>query len=154
GRLGDRRTTLRDARLEDLLDTGQTLGDVVGRGHTTGVERPHRQLGAGLADRLRRDDADGLADVHELAGGQRTAVALGTRAGAGLAGEHGAHPHGLDAGRDQLADLDVAEVVTRSDEQLAGLGVGDVDRRGAGVRRGLDVVVLADQAVLAPNADA
>jgi len=42
------------------------VGDV-GTGHTTGVEGTHRQLGAGLADGLRRDDADGLADVHPLA---------------------------------------------------------------------------------------
>jgi hypothetical protein len=51
-------------------DARQTLRDVVA-GHTTGVEGTHRQLGAGLADRLGRDDADGLADVDELAGGQR-----------------------------------------------------------------------------------
>src|SRR3954447_10594197 len=54
--------TLRDPRLEDLLHTWQTLRDVVGRGDTAGVERPHRQLGAGLTDRLGGDDADGLTD--------------------------------------------------------------------------------------------
>ncbi len=43
---------------------------------TTGVEGTHRQLRAGLTDRLGGDDADRLADVDELAGGQRTAVAL------------------------------------------------------------------------------
>src|SRR4029079_1804256 len=66
GGLGDRRTPLRAARLEDLLATRQTLRDVVGRGHTAGVEGPHRQLGAGLADRLGGDDADRLARVAAL----------------------------------------------------------------------------------------
>ncbi len=74
GDLGDRGDTLGDAGLEELLDTRQTVGDV-GTGHTTGVEGTHRQLGAGLTDRLGGDDADRLADVDQLAGGQRTAVA-------------------------------------------------------------------------------
>jgi hypothetical protein len=34
---------------------------------TTGVEGPHGQLRTGLSDRLGRDDADGLSDVHEVA---------------------------------------------------------------------------------------
>ena len=59
--------------------------------HTTGVEGTHRQLGAGLADGLGGDDADRLADVHQLAGGQRAAVALGADADLGLADQ--------DAGR-------------------------------------------------------
>src|SRR5690606_5701550 len=87
GSLGDRRAALGRARLEQLHHTGQTLGDVVGRGHTTGVEGPHRQLGAGLTDRLGGDDPDRLADVDELAGGQRTAVALGAGSGAGVTGQ-------------------------------------------------------------------
>ena len=61
---------------------GQAVGDVLTR-DTTGVEGAHRQLGAGLADRLGGDDADRLADVDDLAGGQRAAVA--GRAGADLA---------------------------------------------------------------------
>jgi hypothetical protein len=39
------------------------------------VEGTHRELGARLADGLRRDDADRLADVDEVAGGQVAAVA-------------------------------------------------------------------------------
>src|SRR5690606_7157653 len=119
-----------------------TLGDVVGRGHTTGVEGPHRQLGAGLTDRLGGDDADRLADVDELAGGQRTAVALGAGAGAGVTGQDRADLDLGDPGGDQLGDLDVAEVVTGRSEDLAGLRVRDVDRRRAGVRRGLGVLRL------------
>ena len=80
GELGDRSDTLGRAGLEQLDDTRQTLGDVVGRRGTTGVEGPHRQLRARLTDRLGGDDADRLADVDELARRERAAVALGARA--------------------------------------------------------------------------
>ena len=43
------------------------------------VEGPHRQLRAGLANRLRRDDADGLAELDRLAGREVAAVALGAQ---------------------------------------------------------------------------
>jgi hypothetical protein len=46
--------------LEQLLDARQTGGDVE-PGDAAGMERPHRQLGARLTDRLGGDDADGLA---------------------------------------------------------------------------------------------
>ena len=84
GHLADRSHTLGGARLEQLDDTRQTVGDVLTR-DTAGVERAHGQLRAGLADGLRGDDADGLADVDQLAAGQRTAVAGG--AGADLASQ-------------------------------------------------------------------
>ncbi len=58
------------------------------------VEGPHRQLRAGFADRLRRDDADRLADVHHRAAGKVTPVAHGADAFLGLAGQRAA-----DAGR-------------------------------------------------------
>ncbi len=44
------------------------------------VERPHRQLGARLADRLGGDDADRLADVDRRTASEVTAVALGADA--------------------------------------------------------------------------
>ena len=142
GGLGDRRTALGLTRLEQLDHTGQTLRDVVGRGHTTGVEGTHRQLRAGLTDRLGGDDADRLADVDELAGGQRTAVALRAGAGPGVTGEDRADLDLLDARVDELVDLDVAEVLTGGGEHLAGLRVEHLDRRRAGVGRRLGVLRL------------
>ncbi len=62
GDLGDRRLAARDTRLEQLLHAGQTAGDVLTDAAL--VEGAHGQLGAGLADGLRGDDTDGLADVH------------------------------------------------------------------------------------------
>src|ERR1700683_2713194 len=68
--LADGGQALGDAGLEQLLDTRQAVGDVLAR-HATGVEGPHGELGARLADRLGGDDADGLADVHPPAGRPR-----------------------------------------------------------------------------------
>src|SRR5690606_40344095 len=84
--LGDRRHALGDAGLEELGDTRQTVGDVLA-GRTAHVEGPHGQLGARLTDRLRGDDADGLADVDRLAGRHGPAVAGAADADLGLAGE-------------------------------------------------------------------
>nr|WP_231948670.1 hypothetical protein [Jiangella alkaliphila] len=84
------------ARLEQLDHTRQTVRDVL-TGDTAGVERPHGQLGAGLADGLGGDDADRLADVDELARGQRPAVAHGADAGLALAGQDTADADVLDA---------------------------------------------------------
>jgi hypothetical protein len=66
--------TLRAPSLEDLDDARETVRDV-GAGDTAGVERPHRQLRARLADRLRGDDPDRVADLGHPAGGEEEAVA-------------------------------------------------------------------------------
>ena len=63
------RLDLRATGLEELDDTGKTLGDVV-TSDTTGVEGTHRQLGARLTNRLSSDDADGLTDVNQVTGRQ------------------------------------------------------------------------------------
>ena len=140
GGLRDRRSPLGTRASKSSTDAGQTLGDVVA-GHTTGVEGTHRQLGAGLTDRLGRDDADGLADVDQLAGGQRAAVALG--AGAGSASQ-------VSTERTLTSSMPAAtssSILTSPRSSPAGDStspspVGDVDGRDAGVRRGLDVLVL------------
>ncbi len=103
GGLGDRGRALGGAGLEQLGDTRQTLGDVVSGCDTTGVEGTHRQLGSGLTDRLGRDDSDGLADVDEQAGRERTAVADRAHTDGGLAREHRAHLDVVDPGGQQLS---------------------------------------------------
>src|SRR4029077_12647934 len=45
-------------------------------GNTAGVERAHGELRAGLADGLRGDDADSLAELDERAGGKVATVAV------------------------------------------------------------------------------
>src|SRR5215204_3302688 len=71
---GDLRQALRLACLEQLHDARQAVRDVRA-GDAAGVERPHRQLRARLADRLRGDDAHGVADLGEDARRQRAPVA-------------------------------------------------------------------------------
>ena len=70
------------------------------------VEGAHGELRARLADRLRGDDADRLAHIDRRAAGEIAAVALAADAVLGLAGQHRADLHRLDAGR--LDRLDVA----------------------------------------------
>src|SRR5690606_34375627 len=136
--LGDRRRTLGRTSLEELLHTGQTLGDVIRRCRTTGVERTHRQLSTGLTDRLCGDDADGLTDVYELTGCKRAAVALRADTDSRVAREDGADLDGLDAERDELVDENVTDVFTGSGNNLA-LAVDDIRRQGTSEHRVLDV---------------
>src|ERR1022692_1962798 len=57
------------------------------RGRATDVESAHRQLRSGLADRLRRDHADRLADVDQPAARQIAPAAIAAHAVARLAGD-------------------------------------------------------------------
>src|SRR5690606_28204283 len=99
GRAGQDRLVLRRAGLEQLDHPRETAGDVAaGRGHTTGVEGPHRELRAGLADRLRRDDAHGLTGLDRAAGRERRAVARGRDAALAVVGERRQHPDLGDLG--------------------------------------------------------
>ena len=100
------RARVRGGVLRLLGDTGRRAAE---------VEGPHGELGARLADRLGGDDADRLADLDRLAGGQVAAVAGRADAAPRLAGEHRADPNPLDARRldgagqllgDLLADVD------------------------------------------------
>ncbi len=87
-----RRFTLGLARFEDFLDARETGDDVLGR-DAAGVERAQRELRARFTDRLRGDDADGLADVHLEPGREIAAVAHGAHAVLRLAGERRADLH-------------------------------------------------------------
>src|SRR5690606_1554634 len=143
--LGDRRLALRGPRLEQLLDTRQTGGDVV-TGDATLVERTHGQLRTRLTDRLGGDDTDGLADVHQLAGGHRAAVAHRAHAHGRLAGQHAAHLDLGDAQAEQLLDLRVTQVVTAVDHHVA-VRVRGVLGQVAGVHRRGHVLGRDDLAV-------
>src|SRR3954454_19468516 len=129
--LGDLREALGLARLEELDDARQAVRDVRA-GDAAGVERPHGQLRARLADRLRGDDAHRVADLGGLAGGHRAPVARLAHAAARLALEHRAHrdagvgallvvigPEGLD----DLGELGAVDLLARLDEHAAALGL-------------------------------
>ena len=122
--LADDGLPLGDAGLEQLLDAGKTARDVGRAGDAAGVEGAHGELGARLADGLRRDDADGRARAHQLTPGEVAPVAELADAALGLAGHRGAdvdarHLKGFEAVGDGFVDLLVAV-----DDDLAGGVVG------------------------------
>ena len=90
-----------------------------GRG-ATDVERPHRELRSGLADRLGSDDNDRLADVDAVATGEISSVAEAADAAPRLTGEHAADHDLLDTCVFDLLHLELAELGVRRDEHLAG----------------------------------
>src|SRR5262249_6295308 len=128
GGVGDGRLALGYPCLEDLLDTRQTLGDVVAR-DATGVEGTHGQLRTPLTGGRGGDDAHGLADVDGLAGRQRPPVAGAADAQLRLAGQHAAHAYLVDAGRHDLVHQDRVQVGTARHDHRA-LGVGQVVGQG------------------------
>ena len=69
------------------------------RRRTADVESTHRQLRAGLADRLGRNDAHRLADVDFVTSRQVPSVALGAHAVARLASDRRTHMEFIDAQR-------------------------------------------------------
>src|SRR4029453_19010672 len=97
GDLGDPRLALGTARLEQLHDTRQTVGDVL-TSDTTRVEGPHRELCPGLADRLRGHDPHRLADVHDPPGRERPSVTEPADAVLRLAGRRRPDTDRVDAG--------------------------------------------------------
>src|SRR6185312_3282942 len=112
------------ARLERRL-LGADLADAAD------VERTHRQLRARLADRLRGDDADRFADVDDMAAREVATVAGHADAAAGLAGEHRTDAHFVDAGRIDLADLVLVDLLVLLDEHFARIRVDNVLERHA-----------------------
>ena len=95
------------------------------------VEGAHRQLRAGLADRLGGDDADRQAELDHLAGGQVAAVAVRADAAPALAGQHRADLHLLDAGVLDLGRLVLVDDVVDVEDDVAGDRVGDLLERDA-----------------------
>src|SRR5580765_7696174 len=120
--LRERRRSLRIPRLEDLDDTRETVRDVR-PGDTAGVERPHRQLGARLADRLGGDDADRVADLGNRAGREERAVARATHTELALALQHRAHRE-LHLLRDLIVAERLDDLLEDRERQLLAL-VGD-----------------------------
>ncbi len=90
---------------------------------TTDVERTHGELGARFADRLRRDNADGFADIDRRTASEVAAVAGCTAARTEVAGERRAdldalHSRGLDHVHVLFGKQNVG-----LDDDLAGLGI-------------------------------
>ena len=83
------------------------------------VERAHGELGARLADGLRRNDADRLAHVDRGAARQIASVAIAANAVLGFAGQYRADLHFLDAGRIDRLDMPFLDHRARGHDDLA-----------------------------------
>src|SRR5579885_2206623 len=118
---------LRVAGLEDLDDARQAVRDVRA-GDAAGVEGPHRQLRARLADRLRGDDAHRVADLGHLARRREDAVAGAAHARLGAALQHRAdrQPVLLAELLDEVLEQpDGDDVAALGQHGLAGLAGGE-----------------------------
>ena len=138
---GQVRLALGLARLEELDHSREAVGDVAARAgvDTAEVEGPHGELRAGLADRLRGDDADGLAYRHPSTGSQVAPVTGGAHTVLGPAGQDRADDDLLDltlgqSGGDLLADVLVGI------HQQGALGL-DLVERVAAHHAGVDLAV-------------
>ncbi len=109
----------------------ERLIDHLGRRHAAQMEGAHGELRAGLADRLRGDDADSLAEIDRRAAGEIAPVALGANAVAGLAGQRRADAHFLHARLLQRLDLLLLDQLAGLDHHLAGRRILDVVAGGA-----------------------
>src|SRR5512147_406320 len=87
---------------------------------TADVEGPHRELGAGLADGLRGNDADRLADIYELAAAEVSAVAHLADAAKRLAREHRADLDAIDAGLLDPLDEVLVDLPLGADDHFLG----------------------------------
>lgn len=125
GELRDWRLTLRRTGFEQLGDTRKALRDIGCRGDATGVEGTKRQLRLKARRWTVPRRADRLADVDELVGGQRPAIALRAHAALGFAGEHGAADHLLHTMCHEVVEHVHREGVARVVQH--GLAVGRVE---------------------------
>src|ERR671912_1523234 len=132
--------------LEELDDPGEAGRDVLA-GDAAGVEGAHRELGAGLPDRLGSDDADGLTDVDWPVGGERPAVTGLAYAVRALA--LGGRPHGNERLARQLLAPGGKEawgdVGTCGGDDLAGLRVHQVPGQETGCDRVVRIAPAAFQ---------
>src|SRR4030095_11668683 len=100
------------------------------------VERAHGELRAGLADRLRRDDADRLTEVDHVPARQIAPVAADADALARLTGQHRADLHPLEAGLLDFPNLVFGDLLVRFDDDLVVERIAGVVERAAAAPAG------------------
>src|SRR4030095_2583975 len=101
------------------------------RGRAADVERPHRQLRAGLANRLGGDDAHRLTELDEPAGREVAAVAALADAAPGSAGQHRADLPLLAAALLDGRCLVLVDLVVQLDDGPGAEGIDDLLERDA-----------------------
>ena len=86
-KLSDNGKTFGFPGLKKFLHTGKTLCDVI-TGHTTCMERSHRQLSTRLANGLGRNDSHRFSHLHRLTGSHIRSITFCADAHMGTAGEY------------------------------------------------------------------
>ena len=123
GDLGHDGQSLGTTRFEQLLNAGKTLGDILGRRDTAGMEGTHGQLGTGLTDGLGGDNTHSLAQTNRQTVGQVGAVAAGAGAVLGAAVQNAADLQLGDTGLLDLFGVEQVHHLVLADDQLASLGM-------------------------------
>src|SRR5260370_22235343 len=98
---------------------------------TTNVEGAHGQLGAGLADRLRSDNADRLTDIDDGAARKVAAIAFAADTDARFTGQHRADRYRVDAGPLELVDGVLIDQPACRHHDFPAQRRADIDRRSA-----------------------
>ena len=91
----ERRLALRAASFEQFNNAWQTAGEV-GTSNTAGVEGTHGELSARFTNRLRSDNANGLANFDQLARCQRKSVTRCRNTEIGIVGQRRKHTNASD----------------------------------------------------------
>ena len=117
-------------------------------GDAADVERAHRELRAGLADRLGADDPDGHAHLDQLPGGQVHAVTAAANPQRRFAGHRAADLDLLDLHFLELLGGGQGDHLAIPDHDLIGERVNDIDPADAATDRlheaDLDLFALVD----------
>src|SRR5277367_2826260 len=100
-------------------------------GGAADVEGTHRELRARLANRLRGNDSDRLAQVDEVPAAEIASVAFHAHTLARLAGKHRANLDSLDAGIFDALDLVLVDHLVGLHQHFVGERVADVFERDA-----------------------
>ena len=127
-RVHDRRQV---AKLDRAVHRGLEVRGLVELGGAADVEGPHRQLRAGLADRLGGDHADRLADIDRRAAGEIASVAFAADAMLALADQRRADLDRLDADLVDPRGRGLVDQLAFLRQHVAGLAVDDILGRGA-----------------------
>src|SRR5205814_10306953 len=98
---------------------------------TTDVESAHRQLGAWLADRLGRNNPDGLAHIDDRAARKVAAIAFAADADLAFASQHRADRYRVDPGSFDLVDGVLIDQCSRGQDNFALQRIEHIDSRRA-----------------------
>ncbi len=105
--------------LEQLLNTGKTLRDILRRSDTAGMERSHGKLGTRLTYRLSCDYADSFAHGNKISVGKVGTVALCAYSVLSLTVEHRAYSDPFNAAVNNLLSVRFVHELVMAHDKVA-----------------------------------